>query len=64
MELFVGLDVSVRTTSICVMDTDGELIRECKIETEPEAIADLGPIRSAREFRLLQRSRRILYGGR
>lgn len=38
MELFVGLDVSVRTTSICVMDVHGDLIRECKVETEPEAI--------------------------
>ena len=64
MELFVGLDVSVRTTSICAMDTDGRLIRESRIETEPEAIADLGHIRGAREFRLLQRSRRIRYGGR
>ena len=27
MELFVGLDVSVRTTSVCVMDASGKLIR-------------------------------------
>ena len=38
MELFVGLDVSVRTTSVCVMDANGELIRESKVETEPDAI--------------------------
>lgn len=41
MELFVGLDVSVRTTSVCVMDTGGKLIRESKVETEPEAIGAL-----------------------
>ena len=41
MELFVGLDVSVRTTSVCVMDASGKLIRESKVESEPEAIADL-----------------------
>ena len=41
MELFVGLDVSVRTTSVCVMDASGKLIRECKVETEPEAISEL-----------------------
>src|SRR4051812_34929381 len=41
MELFVGLDVSVRTTSVCVMDTGGKLIRESKVETEPEAISAL-----------------------
>ncbi|WP_019169994.1 hypothetical protein [Pseudaminobacter salicylatoxidans] len=38
MELFAGLDVSVRTTSICVMDTHGDLIRECKVKTEPTTI--------------------------
>ncbi|MGP2492199.1 IS110 family transposase [Mesorhizobium sp. PUT5] len=38
MELFVGLDVSVRSTSICVMDAHGDLIRECKVETEPTVI--------------------------
>lgn len=41
MELFVGLDVSVRTTSVCVMDTGGKLIRESKVETEPEAVGAL-----------------------
>jgi len=41
MELFVGLDVSVRTTSVCVIDTGGKLIRESKVETEPEAISAL-----------------------
>lgn len=41
MEMFVGLDVSVRTTSVCVMDAGGKLIRESKVESEPEAIADL-----------------------
>ena len=41
MELFVGLDVSVRTTSVCVMEANGELIRESKVETEPDAIGAL-----------------------
>ncbi len=41
MELFVGLDVSVRTTSVCVMEASGKLIRECKVESEPEAIGEL-----------------------
>lgn len=41
MERFVGLDVSVRTTSVCVMDAAGKLIRESKVESEPEAIVDL-----------------------
>jgi transposase len=38
MELFVGL---VRATSICVLDPSGKLIRECKDNSEPEAISDL-----------------------
>lgn len=38
MDLFVGLDVSIRTTSICVVGADGGLIRESKVETEPDAI--------------------------
>ena len=41
MELFVGLDVSVRTTSVCVIDAGGKLIRESKVETEPAAIGEL-----------------------
>ena len=41
MELFVGLDVSVRTTSVCVMDANGRLIREGRVETEPDAIGAL-----------------------
>ncbi|MER9301007.1 IS110 family transposase [Mesorhizobium sp. M0621] len=41
MEQFLGLDVSVLTTSVCVMDTAGKLIREGKVETELEAIGAL-----------------------
>lgn len=39
MDYFVGLDVSVRTTSICVMNESGAVVREGKVESEPEAIA-------------------------
>lgn len=40
MECFVGLDVfSVKTTSVCVMDAGGTIIREGKPESSPEAIA-------------------------
>ncbi|MDJ1158862.1 hypothetical protein QNA08_11515 [Chelatococcus sp. SYSU_G07232] len=41
MELFVGLDVSVRATSVCVMAASGKLVRESKVETETEAIGAL-----------------------
>ena len=39
MEFFVGLDVSVKTTSICVMDAAGTIIREGKAESSLEAIS-------------------------
>jgi hypothetical protein len=35
----LGLDVSVKTTSVCVMDADGAIVREGKAESSPEAIA-------------------------
>ncbi|MCB5410498.1 transposase [Pseudogemmobacter sp. CC-YST710] len=41
MDLCVGLDVSVRTTSICVMDGAGQVLKEAKVESEPSAIAAL-----------------------
>lgn len=36
--LFVGLDVSVAETSVCIMDRDGGLVREGKVQTDPAAI--------------------------
>jgi transposase len=36
---FVGLDVSLEETAICVVDHAGEIFREGKAETEPEAIS-------------------------
>ena len=35
---FVGLDVSVKTTSVCVVDDAGKVILEQKIPTEPADI--------------------------
>ncbi len=39
MELFVGLDVSLMETSICVVDRDGTIVDEGKVLSEPKAIA-------------------------
>ncbi|OJH43083.1 IS110 family transposase [Paracoccus sp. SM22M-07] len=41
MNLFVGLDVSVRMTSVCVMEVNGKVLKEAKVESEPQAIASL-----------------------
>ena len=39
MELYVGMDVSLKETSICVIDDDGEIQCEGTVISEPEAIA-------------------------
>ena len=39
MTYFVGLDVSLEETAICVVDSAGAILREGKVETEPEAIS-------------------------
>ena len=41
MALFVGLDVSVRETSVCVVDDAGKVLSERKVATEPADIIEL-----------------------
>ena len=41
MEQFVGLDVSVREASLCVVDYAGKIVKEARVPTEPEAIVAL-----------------------
>jgi transposase len=38
MEYFAGLDVSVKETSICIVDDTGRIVREVKVASEPEAL--------------------------
>lgn len=38
MEMFIGLDVSLADTAACVLDGGGQLFKEAKIESEPEAL--------------------------
>ncbi len=40
MKLYVGMDVSLKETSICVVDDDGEIRCEGKVISEPSAIAE------------------------
>jgi len=40
MEYFAGLDVSLEETAICIVDEMGEVVREAKVASEPEAIAE------------------------
>src|SRR6202142_4717959 len=38
MDYFAGLDVSVKETSVCIVDNAGRLVREVKVASEPEAL--------------------------
>jgi transposase len=38
MKYFIGLDVSLELTSVCVVNSDGEIIAEDKVLSEPDAL--------------------------
>src|ERR1043166_3980002 len=38
MDHFAGLDVSVKETSVCMVDDTGKIVREVKVASEPEAL--------------------------
>jgi hypothetical protein len=38
MDHFAGLDVSVKETSVCIVDGMGKIVRELKVVSEPEAL--------------------------
>src|SRR5262249_23161401 len=38
MDHFAGLDVSVKETSVCVVDATGKIVREVRVASEPEAL--------------------------
>ena len=40
MELYVGMDVSLKETSICVVDDSGDIVTEGTVISEPAAIAE------------------------
>jgi transposase len=39
MEHYVGIDVSLQLSSVCVTDATGRVVREVKVHSEPEALA-------------------------
>src|SRR5207344_123675 len=39
MQYYVGLDVSLKQTSICVVDQTGSVVREGVVDSDPEAIS-------------------------
>ena len=38
MEQYAGIDVSLESVSVCVVDWGGRIIREAKLACEPEAL--------------------------
>ena len=40
MELYIGMDVSLKETAICVLDGSGKIVREGTVLSEPAAIAE------------------------
>src|SRR5215831_7346076 len=51
MDYFAGLDVSVKETSVCIVDDAGKIVRDARVASEPEALLQVltnGPQRCAR----------------
>lgn len=39
MKLFIGLDVSLEKTAICVISEHGKIVKEAQVASEPEALS-------------------------
>ena len=52
MELYVGMDVSFKETSICVVDGSGEIVSEGTVISEPSAIAEFVKAKAAGAVRI------------
>jgi hypothetical protein len=64
MHHFTGLEVSVKETSVCILDDAGKIVNEVKMASEPQALLKVlgNPTyrfkRIGLEAELIQRSRR------
>jgi transposase len=38
MEQYAGIDVSLESASVCVVDASGRIVREAKVASEPDAL--------------------------
>jgi len=38
LDYFAGLDVSVKDTSVCIVDGTGKIVGEVKVASEPQAL--------------------------
>jgi hypothetical protein len=64
MEHYVGLDVSLKLTAICIVDQTGKIEREGVVASDPETIAAFikSHARMSRESGLKREPRRRGYG--
>jgi predicted NBD/HSP70 family sugar kinase len=35
---YAGIDVSLKLSSVCIVDATGEIVKEAKVESHPEAL--------------------------
>jgi hypothetical protein len=52
MELYVGMDVSLKETSICVVDGNGRIVCEGAVISEPSAIAEFVKAKAVSALRI------------
>ncbi len=38
MDYYVGIDVSLELSSVCILDAAGRIVKEAKVASEPEAL--------------------------
>jgi hypothetical protein len=38
VEHYAGLDVSLERTSVCLVDASGQVVREAKVQSKPDAL--------------------------
>ena len=38
MDYYAGIDVSLELSSVCILDASGQIVREAKVASEPEAL--------------------------
>ena len=55
MEYYVGLDVSLKQTSICVVNETGSVVREGAVDSDPESIAAFVRSHAPGALRILRR---------
>ena len=52
MEQYVGLDVSLKMTAICIVDRTGKIAREGMVTSDPDAIAAFVRLHAPRVARI------------